>query len=112
MPKKPMDYSNTHFYKIVCKNTDNSNMYIGHTTNFTKRKNQHKNNCINSNDKRHNIHLYQFIRDNQGWDNWDMVLIDTLYCENRLDALKKEREYIEQLKPSLNLLRPIFIRGR
>ena len=38
MPKKVMDYSNTHFYKIVCKDTNDSSMYIGHTTNFTTRK--------------------------------------------------------------------------
>ena len=33
-----MDYSNTYFYKIVCKDTNDLSMYIGHTTNFTKRK--------------------------------------------------------------------------
>ena len=108
MPKKPMDYSKTNFYKIVCKDTDNSNMYIGHTTNFTKRKNRHKNNCINPNMKNHNTYLYKMIRDDEGWENWNMILLDTLYCENRLEALKKEREYIEKLKPSLNQLRPIL----
>ena len=108
MPKKPIDYTKTHFYKIVCKNTDNSNMYIGHTTNWSKRKNQHKNNCINPKKDQHNIYLYKFIRDNEGWYNWDMILLDTLHCENRIEALKKEREYIERLKPSLNQLRPIL----
>ena len=36
-----------------------------------------------------------------------MILIDTLPCEGKLDALKKEREIYEELKPSLNVLRPL-----
>ena len=35
-----------------------------------------------------------------------MILIDTLHCENSLDALKKEREYIEELQAKLNNRKP------
>ena len=42
MPRVPIDYSQTHFYKIVCRNTDIKDCYVGHTTDFTKRKNRHK----------------------------------------------------------------------
>ena len=106
MPKTPIDYNKTHFYKIVCKDTDNSNMYIGHTTNFVKRKNTHKRNTINPNSKNYNCNLYKFIRSNGYWDNWSMILLDTCECQDRLDALKKERAYIEMLKPSLNQFSP------
>ena len=101
-----MDYSKTHFYKIVCKDVENSNMYIGHTTSFTKRKNTHKNNCCNPDKESYNTYVYKYIRENGDWENWDMILIDTLPCENRLDALKQERTFIEELKPSLNQIRP------
>ena len=102
MPRVPIDYSQTHFYKIVCRNTDIKDCYVGHTTDFTKRKNRHKSDCCNQKSKHHNVPLYQFIRDNGNWDKWQMILIDTLHCENSLDALKKEREYIEELQAKLN----------
>ena len=106
MPRKPIDYSNTHFYKIVCKDTSIKDCYIGHTTDFNRRKSEHKKNCYMENDKHYNMKLYKCIRDNGGWENWEMVLIKAEACENTLDAKKKEREYIEQLKPSLNICVP------
>ena len=107
MPRKQIDYSKTHFYKIVCNDTDIKDMYIGHTTEFTKRKHQHKIRCCNPNNPKHHYKVYNFIRDNGHWDNWDMILIDTLNCESKLDALKKEREFYEELKPSLNMFKPM-----
>ena len=38
MPKDVVDYSNTIIYKIYCKNEMVTDIYVGHTTNFTKRK--------------------------------------------------------------------------
>ena len=38
--------------------------------------------------------------------NFDMILINTEACENRLMALKREREYIEELNATLNKARP------
>lgn len=102
-----MDYSNTYFYKIVCKDLLVKDCYVGHTTNFVKRKYQHKNLCHNQNNRLYNSFKYQFIRDNGGWDNWEMVLINTESCENSIEAVKKEREYIEELQATLNKVRPI-----
>jgi predicted GIY-YIG superfamily endonuclease len=103
MPRKPMDYSNTHFYKIICRDLNIKDCYVGHTTNFSKRKNAHKNNCVKNN----SVRLYSFIRENGGFNNFDMILIDIVKCDNRLEALKKEREYIEVLQASLNQLTPV-----
>ena len=107
MPKVPMDYSKTHFYKIVCKNPNIQDLYIGHTTEFTKRKNQHKTRCCNPENPKHHFTVYRFIRDNGHWENWEMVLIHTLHCENKLDALRIEREIFDELKPTLNILKPM-----
>ena len=103
-----MDYSKTHFYKIVCKDLNIRDCYVGHTTNLTKRKHHHKNLCQNPNNRLYNCFKYQFIRENGGWQNWEMVLIMTENCENIFDAVKKEREYIEQLNATLNKSRPII----
>jgi hypothetical protein len=49
--------------------------YVGHTTDFTKRKNNHKKSCNNSKSKDYNLKVYDFIRKNGGWDNWSIVLV-------------------------------------
>jgi hypothetical protein len=106
MPRTPLDYSNTYFYKIVCKDLNIKDTYVGHTTNFTVRRNGHKTNCLNPNAINHNTYVYRFIRDNGGWDNFDMVLIDREACADRLDSEKKERMYIEELNATLNQFIP------
>ena len=106
MPRNKIDYSNTHFYKIVSKDLEKKDFYIGHTTDFKTRKNCHKRVCNNSNDRNHNLPIYQFIRDNKGWDNFDMILIEKQCLNDGLEATKRERELIEELKPSLNRVIP------
>ena len=73
-------------------------MYIGHTTEFTKRKHQHKIRCCNPNNPKHHYKVYNFIRDNGHWDNWDMILIDTLNCESKLDAFEKGKRILRRTK--------------
>ena len=80
MPKKPIDYNNTIIYKIVCNNLDIKDVYVGHTTDFTKRKHQHKHICNNVNSKSHNFKVYNSIRENGGWDNWSMIEIEKFEC--------------------------------
>ena len=87
MPRKPIDYSNTHFYKVVCKDLNIKDCYVGHTTGY-------------------DYNIYQFIRQNGGFDNFDMVLIETRECINSLHAHQIERQYIEEVKPTLNKLKP------
>lgn len=107
MGKKPIDYSKTLIYKIVCKNTAVIDLYVGSTTNFTKRKCSHKEACTNANSKKHNFNVYQFIRDNGNWDNWDMILIEYYPCNTELEKLQRERYWIEELKATLNTVKNI-----
>ena len=51
MPRTPINYDNVYFYKLVCKDLNVTECYVGHTTNFTKRKNAHKLACNNPKDK-------------------------------------------------------------
>ena len=106
MPRIKIDYSNTMFYKIVCKDLDIKDFYVGHTTDFKTRKNCHKRVCNNPNDRNHNLPIYEFIRANRGWDNFDMILIEKQCLNDGLEATKRERELIEDLKPSLNSVIP------
>ena len=86
MPKKPIDYSKTIFYKLVCSDLSIKDCYVGHTISFRKRKIVRKNSCKNPNVAEHNMPVYRFISENGGWDNWSMVEIDTLNCKDKLDA--------------------------
>ena len=103
---KKIDYSTTMFYKIVCKDLDIKDSYVGHTTDFKTRKNCHKRVCNNPNDRNHNLPIYNFIRDNRGWDNFDMILTEKQCLNDGLEATRRETELIENLKPSLNSIIP------
>ena len=99
MPKDVVDYSNTIIYKIYCKNEMVTDIYVGHTTNFTKRKYQHKIACNNSKDT---SKICKIINDNGGWDNWNMVEIEKCNCKNSTEAKIKEQYHYEELKASSN----------
>lgn len=96
------NYSKTHIYKLCCKNTDITDIYIGHTTNFTRRKQEHKNRSNTPNDKAYNRRVYTFIRDNGGFENWDMIQIEEFNAKDTTEARARERYWVEQMKPLLN----------
>ena len=98
--------SNTSIYKLCCKNLNIIELYVGHTTDMRRRKNSHKSNCNNEKTKDYNLNVYQFIRNNGGWDNWDMIEIERFEAIDGNDARKKERYYIETLKATLNITIP------
>ena len=106
MPRLPIDYSKTIIYKIVSKDVNIKECYVGQTTDFTKRKCQHKSNCNNISSKWYNLHIYQFIREHGGWINFDMIEVEKYNANDILDAHKKERYWIEQLQATLNKLIP------
>ena len=105
MPKVDIDYSNTIIYKITCKDETISDAYVGHTTNFVQRKYAHKIGCVNINN---NCKLYQVIRDNGGWENWKMEVIDVINCKDVYEARKKEQEYFVLVKSTLNSIEPLL----
>jgi len=107
MPKVDIDYSNTIFYKIYCKNPSVDDIYIGHTTNFVQRKHTHKQSCLNNKSKNHNCKLYKVIRENDGWKNWNMEIIAFHACEDHYSARKLEQNYFEEYKATLNSIQPL-----
>jgi len=102
-----VNYNNSHIYKLCCKDTDIKEIYIGSTINFRNRKCAHKTNCNNINNKKHNYKVYQFIREHGGFENWEMILIENVNCNTKLELHKIERKYIEELQPSLNKHLPL-----
>ena len=97
MPLKNINYNNTIIYKLVCNDVNIKDCYVGHTTDYARRKQIHKSSCNNENGKKYNLNVYSFIRDTGGWNNWDMVIIEKCNCSTSLEAKQKERYFIEQL---------------
>jgi hypothetical protein len=98
MPKENINYSNTIIYKIYCKNQNINDIYVGYTTNFPKRKHYHKK-CYNNDNKNK---IYEIIKKNGGWDNWDMIEIANYNCKNQTEALIKQEYHYQILNDKIN----------
>jgi len=97
MVKGKSNYQNCVIYKIICKDENIKDMYIGHTCNFSARQANHKLYSINNQNK-----LYKFIQANGGFDNFAMKMIEEYPCNSKREALIKEREMIDLYNPTLN----------
>jgi len=99
MPK----YENSVIYKIKHnEDYDDNDIYVGSTSNFKNRKNQHKTACNNEKNKDFNLPVYQYIRDNGNWNNFVMIPIEEYPCNSKNELEIKERYHIDLLRPSLN----------
>ena len=106
MPKLPTDYSKTIIYKLV-KNDDydNVNIYIGSTTDFIRRKNKHKSDCNCEKSKAYNQKNYQYIRENGGWDCFNMIEVEKFPCNDKREAEAREEYWRCQFNSKLNSMR-------
>ena len=86
-------------YKIICKNINVTDSYVGSTSNFNKRKSNHKSACCNIDHRDHNLKIYKIMRNNLGWNNWEIIIIEEQPFEN---ATIRERYWVEQLNSTLN----------
>jgi len=97
-----VNYKKSIIYKLCCKNPNITDIYVGSTTNFNRRKQAHKSICNNENAKQYNNKVYKVIRQNGGFNNWDMIQIEKYECEEKRQLHTRERYYIETLNSSLN----------
>jgi hypothetical protein len=104
MPLTKINYNTNAsvIYKIYCIDSSCCYIYFGSTTNFTKRKQQHKYVCHDVNQKEYNFKLYETIRANGGWDNWEMALVEIYPCEIKGQLLIREQFYIDQQIDKIN----------
>ena len=107
MPRTAIDYSKSCVYRIVYKHTTH---YVGSTTNFNRRKTEHKITYNNNKSKSYNKPLYVFIREMGGWnDDWVMILVEEYpECKTSRELFKYEREYYDFYKPECNVLKPLL----
>mmetsp|Transcript_43681 Transcript_43681/g.56018 ORF Transcript_43681/g.56018 Transcript_43681/m.56018 type:complete len:166 (-) Transcript_43681:19-516(-) len=101
MPRKAIDYSKTIIYKLQ-HIEDESLLYVGSTTDFTRRKSKHKYDCTNLNSNNYNQKKNQMIRLNGGWEMFQMIEIEKYYCVDNREAEAREDYWIRQLKTNMN----------
>ena len=91
------DFSKTVIYKII--NYDCPDLiYVGSTTNFTKRKDKHRS------DTHKNMipKLYENIRNNGGWESWEMIKICDYPCLTSIESRQEEDRHMIELNSTLN----------
>ena len=97
-----VNYENSTIYKIVCKDLEITDCYVGSTTNFNRRKSEHKTRYNNVNDKHYNLKVYKFIRDHGNFDNFDIIEVERYCAIDKNDLHARERYWLEKLKSNLN----------
>lgn len=89
-------YAKGKIYRLV--NSVDGEEYVGSTCDtLPKRKCKHKDNAKKKPTRRIYEHLNAI-----GWDNVDIVLIEEYPCNNKMELERRERHFIEVLKPTLN----------
>ena len=80
--------------------------YVGSTLQeFDQRRMEHKSNCHNEDSKEYNHFKYVYIRDNGGWENFKMTIIERILVEDKSELLMIEQDWQETLQPNLNTQR-------
>jgi hypothetical protein len=102
MPKNPVNYSKTIIYQIKCLDDEVDFIYVGHTTNFKSRKSDHKKVANSLDYKESHFKIYQTIRANGGWENWEMIPLEEFACNSSTEARIKEQEWIDKLQTNMN----------
>jgi hypothetical protein len=100
------DYSKSLIYKIVCKDSSITELYIGSTTNHYQRTATHKTRCTNINDEHYNLKVYKFIRDHGGWDNWEVIELYKYACTSKKELTEEERRTYDSYNSKLNHQKP------
>lgn len=98
-----MNYENGTIYKIACKNLNIKDVYVGSTIHYEQRINHHRSVCNNPHSRAYNFHVYDFIRQNGGFENWQILLIEYYPCKDRHELQQRERVIMEELNAGLNV---------
>ncbi len=86
-----------YIYKLIKKGAVNDDMvYIGSTNDVKYRMYNHKCRCTNPESPKYNYKVYKYIRENGGFDEWEMLVIDEIEVPLKkcVERDKYEQEYI------------------
>jgi len=93
-------------YQIVPKDKSIDLKYNGQTINFERRKIEHQSRCVNSNNHSYKLKLYQTIREQGGFDNFEFVILEIHLVNDMSEARVRERYWYDLLKCNMNTIVP------
>ena len=96
------NYNESRIYKIWCNLQGINEIYIGSSASFINRTKLHKSDCNNINSPRYDLKLYNYIRNNGGFDNFTVEVLEKYPCKNRTELNIREEWWKNQLQPTLN----------
>ena len=97
-----METYNYSIYKIACKDSSVIDIYIGSSKNIKRRTHEHKSDCHNELRPKYNYKIYQTIRANGGWANYQLIIIEELHNVTKTQAEIREEHWRVELGASLN----------
>ncbi len=107
---RPISYSKSIIYKICCNDPNITDIYIDGTCNIVRRRHLHKTECTKPENKKYNNYVYRFIRDNGGWNNWSIIMIEEYKnCNSKLELTKRISDVLMEHKATLNINKPMEI---
>ena len=86
------DFSKALIYKLICKDPEIKEVYVGSTCDLEMRMSKHKSDC-----KRLHVKVYKFISENGGWDNWTVEIIQDYPCSGVEELKILEQHYIKEM---------------
>jgi len=96
----------SHVYKLCCKDLEVKEIYVGSTGDFRRRQWEHKSRCTCESGVYYNFKVYQYIRINGGWKNWEMIELERCLDIDKVELHQRERYWIESLNSTLNCTIP------
>jgi len=96
------NYNQARIYKITCNLPTINEIYIGSTADYEQRCINHWSACHNVNHPNYRFKVYNYIRNNGGFGNFTIDVIEHYPCANKTEMRIREQHYINALKPTLN----------
>ena len=96
------DFSGSVIYKIYCKDENIKDFYIGSSKDLYDRMRVHKSMCYNENVSGYSLKIYEFIRENGDWENFNVEIVEYYPCKNEKELKQREQYYIKKYEPTLN----------
>ena len=90
---------------ILYKITIADYTYIGSTKDWIQRQYSHKSDFFNESSPRHNLKLYQTIRDNGGWNAIEKSPIEEYECDGPVQAHIREEYWRREYDAQMNSIR-------
>jgi hypothetical protein len=95
-----------YIYKLECKNLEEcDNIYVGSTYRWERRYKEHKETSINPKKEGYNQLKYKTMREQGGWDNWNMIELEKcdIVIQTDNEANKIEEKWRKELDAKLNM---------